>query len=157
VKHRLSNNAGYSLIETLVAVVVFSIAIVFVWQMLWSGQTTVEYEGERRVALKRAELKAEELKYAGFYSSGPDNNWTSLNLDSSPTGEVHPDTSRIVLDDRDTESTVDDLVGSMTWTVTDTSWTEAGVTVDAKIVDIEVVWPEGWDRDRVRLVTLVGE
>jgi prepilin-type N-terminal cleavage/methylation domain-containing protein len=154
---RFDNNAGYSLIETLVAVVVFSIAIVFVWQMMWSGEATVEYEGERRVALKRAEMKAEELKYAGYHSSGPDNNWTSVNLDGSPTGEVHPDSTRIVLDDRDTAETQDDLVGNMQWTVTDTSWTEAGVTVNAKVVDIEVFWPEGWDRDRVRLVTLVGE
>jgi prepilin-type N-terminal cleavage/methylation domain-containing protein len=149
----LGNDAGYSLIETLVAVIIFSIAIVFVWQMLWSGQTTVEYEGERRVALKRAELKAEELKYAGYYSTGPDGNWTSVNMD---VGD-HPDTTRIVLDDRDTPSTVDDLVGSMGWTVSDTSWSEAGVTVNAKIVDIKVRWPEGWDRDSVRIVTLVGE
>jgi prepilin-type N-terminal cleavage/methylation domain-containing protein len=153
VKPRLSSNAGYSLIETLVAVIVFSIAIVFVWQMLWSGQTTVEYEGERRVALERAELKAEQLKYAGYHSGGPDGNWTSVNMDVGS----HPDSTRIVLDDRDTPTDVDDLVGSMSWTVSDTSWSEAGVTVNAKIVDIEVVWPEGWDRDRVRLVTLVGE
>jgi prepilin-type N-terminal cleavage/methylation domain-containing protein len=153
VKRSIANDSGYTLIETLVAVIVFSIAIVFVWQMLWSGQTTVEYEGERRVALKRAELKAEELRDAGYYSSGPDGNWTSLNLD---VGD-HPDTTRIVLDDRDTPTTQDDLVGNISWTVSDTSWSDAGVTVDAKIVDIELVWPEGWDRDRVRLVTLVGE
>lgn len=152
MKSRLADDAGFSLIETLVAVIVFSIAIVFVWQMLWSGQTTVEYEGERRVALKRAELKAEELKYAGYGSSGPDADWTSLNMDIG----VHPIDPRIVLDDRDTAETRDDLVGTMTWAVSDTSWTDAGVTVDAKIVDIEVVWPENWDRDMVRLVTIVG-
>lgn len=155
MKRRLSDSAGYSLIETLVAVIIFSIAIVFVWQMLWSGETTVEYEGERRVALKRAELKAEQLKYAGYYSSGPDADWTSVNMDLSPP--PHPTDPRIVLDDRGTSETQDDLVGRMQWTVSDTSWMEAGVTVNAKIVDIEVVWPEGWDRDQVRLVTLVGE
>lgn len=153
MKRWIDDNAGYSLIETLVAVIVFSIAIVFVWQMLWSGQTTVEYEGERRVALKRAELKAEELKYAGYSSSGADGNWTSVNMDVG----THPDTTRIVLDDRDTPSTVDDLVGSMRWTVSDTSWSEAGVTVNAKVVGISVIWPEGWDRDSVRIFTLVGE
>ena len=153
MKRWFGDDAGYSLIETLVAVIVFSIAIVFVWQMLWSGQTTVEYQGQRRVALKRAERKAEELKYAGYNSTGPDGNWTSVNMGVG----AHPETTRIVLDDRDTPSTVDDLVGTMEWTVKETLWSEAGVTVNAKIVDIEVVWPEGWDRDEVRLITLVGE
>ena len=51
----------------------------------------------------------------------------------------------------------DDLVGEMTWTVSDTSWNDSGVTVNAKIIDLEVVWPVNWDRDRVRLVTLLGE
>ena len=153
MKARFNNKAGYSLIETLVAVVVFSIAIVFVWQMMWSGEATVEYEGERRVALKRAEMKAEELKFAGYHSGGPDADWTSVNMDVG----THPADPTVLLDDRDTADTVDDLVGRMEWTVTDTFWTEAGVTVDAKVVDITVVWPEGWDRDQVRLVTLVGE
>jgi prepilin-type N-terminal cleavage/methylation domain-containing protein len=152
VDRRFGNESGFSLIETLVAVIVFSIAIVFVWQMLWSGQTTVEYEGERRVALKLAEFKAEELKYAGYGSTGPDDDWTSLNLDIG----THPIDPVVIMDDRGTVTTQDDLVGTMTWTVSDTSWNEGGVDVDAKVVDIELVWPVGWDRDRVRLVTLVG-
>ena len=117
------------------------------------GQTTVEFEGERRVALKLAEYKAEELKYAGYGSSGSDADWTSLNMDVG----THPLDPTVVLDDRDTPTGQDDLVGQMTWTVSDTSWNDSGVTVNAKIIDLEVVWPVNWDRDRVRLVTLLGE
>ena len=67
--------------EVLVSVIVFSIAIVFLYQMLFSGRMQVEFEGERRVASKAAELKIEELKYAGYGSSDAAADWTSLTMD----------------------------------------------------------------------------
>ncbi len=145
--------AGYSLIEVLVSVIVFSIAIVFVFQMLWSGQTTVEFEGERRVALRMAELKMEELKYAGYSSTGSDANWTSLDMDAG----THPSDPTVVLDGRGNADPSDDLVGALQWAVRETTWTGSGVTTRAKVVVVEVQWPEGAVRDRVRLTTLVGE
>lgn len=149
----LSSESGYSLIEVTVAVIVFSIAIVFVYQMLFSGQTTVEFEGERRVALRMAELKIEELKYAGYGSEGSDTDYTNVNMEEG----THPDDPTVVLDDRATATPDDDLVGSMTWTVRETTYVDGGVFVDGKIVDLSITWPLEWERDRVRLVTLMGE
>ena len=149
----MSREDGYSLIEVTVAVIVFSIAIVFVYQMLFSGQTTVEFEGERRVALRMAELKIEELKYAGYGSTGSDADYTSVNMEEG----THPDDPTVVLDDRATVTAVDDLIGSMTWAVRETTYIDGGVFVDGKIVDLTIVWPLDWERDRVRLVTLMGE
>jgi prepilin-type N-terminal cleavage/methylation domain-containing protein len=152
VKLELRNENGYSLIEILVSVIVFSIAIVFVYQMLWSGQTTVHFEGERRVALRMAELKMEELKYAGYASSGSEGDWTSVNMGVGP----HPNDPTVTLDARGTAGTGDDLIGDLRWTVRDTSWAGSGVTTDAKVVIVTVEWPQGSIRDRVRLTTLVG-
>ncbi len=153
VKNVLRSEGGYSLIEILVSVIVFSIAIVFVFQMLWSGQTTVEFEGERRVALRMAELKIEELKYAGYSSTGSDADWTSLDMDVG----THPNDPTVLLDSKASVDTVDDLVGDLQWTVRETTWTGSGVTTRAKVVAVEVQWPQGSPRDRVRLTTLVGE
>lgn len=150
---RIRREAGSSLIEVMVAVIVFSIAIVFVYQMFWSGGSQVYQEGERRVALKMAEQKVEELKYAGYSSTGSDADWTSLNMSVG----THPTDPTVVLDDMNTVTAVDDLIGAMQWVVRDTSWTSMGVTVHCKIVNLRLGWPEGAVRDRVRLVTLVGE
>jgi prepilin-type N-terminal cleavage/methylation domain-containing protein len=153
VELRHTGQGGFSLVELIVAVVVFSIAIVFVYQMLFSGETTVTFEGERRIALRMAELKMEELKYAGYASSGSDADWTSTNMDVG----THPDDPTVVLDDRGTDGASDDLLGDLQWTVRDTSWSDGGVTVDAKVVVVTVDFPQDWNRDRVRLVTVVGE
>ncbi|MBM3307352.1 MAG: type II secretion system protein [Candidatus Eisenbacteria bacterium] len=150
---RIQREAGMSLIEVMVAVIVFSIAIVFVYQMFWSGGSRVYQEGERRVALKMAERKIEELKYAGYASTGSDADWTSVHMGVGS----HPTNPAVVLDDMGTVTTVDDLTGSMQWAVRETTWASMGVTVRAKIVNLRLAWPQGAPRDRVRLVTLVGE
>lgn len=149
----LRNESGISLMEVMVSVIVFSIAIVFLYQMLFSGRMQVEFEGERRVASKAAELKIEELKYAGYGSTDSGADWTSLSMDVG----THPSDPRIVLDDRGTGDPQDDLVGLINWTVRDTSWSDSGVTTEAKIVDLTIKWPEDWQRDQVRLVTLVAK
>ncbi len=152
LSRRLHNENGISLMEVMVSVVVFSIAIVFLYQMLFSGRMQVEFEGERRVASKVAELKIEELKYAGYGSTDSGADWTSLSMDVG----THPTDPTMVLDDRGTANAQDDLIGVINWTVRDTSWTETGVTTDAKVVDLTIEWPQDWLRDRVRLVTLVA-
>jgi len=141
------------LMEVMVSMVVFSIAIVFLYQMLFSGRMQVEFEGERRVASKAAELKIEELKYAGYGSTDTGADWTSVSMDVG----THPDDQRMLLDDRDTPDTQDDLVGLVSWTVRDTSWIDSGITTEAKVVDLTIRWPENWVRDQVRVVTAVAK
>jgi prepilin-type N-terminal cleavage/methylation domain-containing protein len=153
VSFKLRNQSGISLMEVMVSVVVFSIAIVFLYQMLFSGRMQVEFEGERRVASKMAELKVEELKYAGYGSTDTESGWESLSMD---VGD-HPSDPRVVLDDRGTADTQDDLVGLMTWTVRDTTWDDSGIDTEAKIVDLTIQWPEAWVRDEVRVVTAVAK
>ena len=142
----------------MVSVVVFSIAIVFLYQMLFSGRMQVEFEGERRVASKAAELKVEELKYAGYGSTDAGADWTSLSLDLG----THPADETMLLDDRGTSDTQDDLVGLVRWTVRETTWTDPGagggsIDTKGKIIDLTLEWPENWVRDRVRVVTVVAK
>ena len=139
--------------EVMVSVVVFSIAIVFLYQMLFSGRMQVEFEGERRVASKAAAMKIEELKYAGYGSTDSVGDWTSVSMDFGN----HPGNPRIVLDDRGTVDAQDDLVGLINWTVRDTSWSDSGITTDGKVVDLTLQWPENWVRDQVRVVTVVAK
>jgi hypothetical protein len=154
VSLKLHNESGISLMEVMVSVVVFSIAIVFLYQMLFSGRMQVEFEGERRVASKAAELKVEELKYAGYGSTDTGADWTSVSMDLG----THPADPLIVLDDRGTPlNTQDDLVGLINWTVRDTAWVESSITTEAKVVDLTIRWPENWIRDEVRLVTVVAK
>jgi hypothetical protein len=139
--------------EVMVSVVVFSIAIVFLYQMLFSGRMQVEFEGERRVASKAAEQKIEELKYAGYGSTDAGADWQSVTMDVG----THPSDPSITLDDRGTVDPQDDLTGEIQWTVRDTSWTESGVTTEGKVVDLTIRWPEDWLRDQVRVVTVVAK
>lgn len=157
VSFRLRNESGFSLMEVMISVIVFSIAIVFLYQMLFSGRMQVEFEGERRVASKAAELKIEELKYAGYGSSDSLGNWESLSMDLG----AHPDNPRIVLDDRGTPDAQDDLAGVIRWTVSETTWSDtvsSGSTIETegKVVDLTLKWPENWMRDSVRVVTVVA-
>ncbi len=153
VSLKLRSESGISLMEVMVSVVVFSIAIVFLYQMLFSGRMQVEFEGERRVASKAAELKVEELKYAGYGSTDAGADWTSLSLDVG----THPADERIVLDDRGTGDTQDDLVGLISWAVRETTWTDSGIDTEAKVIDLTLQWPESWVRDEVRIVTAVAK
>lgn len=144
--------------EVMVSVVVFSIAIVFLYQMLFSGRMQVEFEGERRVASKAAELKVEELKYAGYGSTDSGADWTSLSLDIG----THPVDESMLLDDRGTSGTQDDLVGLIRWTVRDTVWSDTGswgstIDTEGKVIDLTLEWPENWVRDQVRIVTVVAK
>ncbi len=158
----MRNESGFSLMEVMVSVIVFSIAIVFLYQMLFSGRMQVEFEGERRVASKVAELKIEELKYAGYGSTDAVADWTSLSMDITAPGSPHPIDPRIVLDDRGTVTEQDDLVGLINWAVRDTFWDDPNssggtITTEAKIVDVTLQWPENWIRDEVRVVTVVAK
>ena len=139
--------------EVLVSVIVFSIAIVFLYQMLFSGRMQVEFEGERRVASKAAELKIEELKYAGYGSSDAAADWESLTMEVG----THPIDRRMTLDDRGTVDEQDDLVGLISWTVSTITWVDSGITTEGKVIDLTLQWPDNWVRDEVRLVTVVAK
>jgi prepilin-type N-terminal cleavage/methylation domain-containing protein len=154
VRRIFRGNSGFSLLEVMVAVVIFSVAAVFLYHMLFSGRMHVEFQGERRMALKLAQYKAEELLYAGYGSTGDDTDWTSVNL----TVGTHPlDDPTVVIDNRGTAAPEDDLTGAMTWDVTEVTlppWN--GVSSTCKLVDLTIVFPEAWGRDEVRVVTLIG-
>ncbi len=150
----IRNERGFSLMENMVALVIFSIVVIFLYQMLFSGRMLVETGGERRAALKLAELKMEELMYAGYGSQGVDADWTSLNM----TVGNHPTNDpSVLMDDRGTPDTQDDLIGNMTWTVVDTTWSGGGVTTRCKILRVSVEWPRIGPRDHVWLSTLVSQ
>jgi hypothetical protein len=158
-RRRGLGDRGITMMETLVSVMLFAIAFVFLFQMLFSGRALVELEGDRRAALKFARYKTEELKFAGYLSSGDDSDWTSTNLDTDHGDwEIHPDDPTVVMDTQGTETTGDDLVGSMTWAVKETVWVYDGaptsgqaITIDGKVVDLKVEWPLGDPFDEVRL------
>lgn len=150
----IRNERGMSLMENMVALVVFSVAIIFLYNMLFSGRMLVETGGERRMALKLAELKAEELMDVGYDSEGVDDDWTSVNMNVG----THPsnDTS-VLIDDRGTAGTTDDLIGVMTWTVRDTAWpVGGGVNAECKVVRVEVGWTQTHLRDELAVVTMVS-
>ncbi len=150
----IRNERGFSIMENMVALVIFSIVIIFLYQMLFSGRMLVETGGERRMALKLAEFKMEELKHAGYDSQGLDDDWTSLNM---ATGNHPTNDPSVLMDNRGTPGTQDDLIGNMTWTVVDTTWSGGGVTTRCKIVRVSVEWPRIGPRDLVWLATLVSQ
>jgi prepilin-type N-terminal cleavage/methylation domain-containing protein len=157
VRFRLENERGVGLMEVMVSVVVFSIAIVFLYQMLFSGRMQVEFEGERRIATKAAEFKMEQLKEAGYGSTDEGSgDWESCR--SLEANVVHPPNPQIVLDDRGTpEDPGDDLVGIIQWEVTATILEHDLIETDVKIVDLTIRWPENAVRDEVQIVTLVAK
>ncbi len=151
---------GFSLMETLVAVVLFSIAFVFLFQMLYNGRALVELEGDRRMALRLAQYKIEEFKLAGYSSSGDDDDWTSLNLDAGN----HPTDPSVLLDSRGTEETEDDLYATLKWAVRETTWvyeqmdpSDDPVSIEGKIVVISLEWPEGDPYDGLVLSSAIGK
>jgi len=139
--------------ENMVSLIVFSIAIIFLYNMLFSGRMLVETGGERRMALKLAELKVEELRDAGYDAEGNDDDWTSVNM----TVGTHPTTdTSVLIDDRGNGDAGDDLIGNMTWTVRDTSWSVGGgIYAECKVVRVKVAWTQVHPRDEVVLVTMV--
>ncbi len=149
----IQNERGFSLMENMVALVVFSIVIIFLYQMLFSGRMLVETGGERRMALKLAELKMEQLMDAGYTSQGADGDWTSINMTVGNHPMIDPS---VLMDDRGTLDTQDDLIGNMTWTVADTTWSGGGVTTQCKIVRVSVEWPRICPNDNVWLSTFVA-
>ncbi len=150
----IRNERGFSLMENMVALVIFSIVIIFLYQMLFSGRMLVETGGERRMALKLAELKMEELMHAGYGSQGVDADWTSLDMTvgNHPTNDLS-----VLMDNRGTLDTQDDLIGNMRWTVVDTTWWDGGVTSRCKILRVSVEWPQRGPRDHVWLSTFVSQ
>lgn len=139
--------------EIMVSVVVLSIAIVFLYHMLFGGRMLVEMEGERRMALKLAEHKVEQLKQAGYESSDSDSDWTSVDMG---LGDHPKHDNTLLIDDRGTARTGDDLRGTMTWSVRDTSFVDSGITADCKIVRVTVTWPLSTERESLSVVTIVG-
>ena len=137
----------------LVSVVVLSIVIVPVFDGFVRGRSFVAHRGEKRMALRLIERKAEQLLRAGYSSAGADADVSSVNLSSGS----HPNDSGILLNTRGDDDASNDVMGSLSWSVQDVSWTSPGDDVDAKIVNISLAWPASAPTDTVSVTLLLGQ
>lgn len=58
--------AGFSMIEVLIAAVIVAIAIIGLFMMYGTGQALVQAQGSNRVAVQLAQQRLEELRAGGF-------------------------------------------------------------------------------------------
>lgn len=156
-RRRLVNHAGNSrgttLVEILVSVIIIGITVVPIFDGFLRGRAFVTRRSEERMALRLIERKAEQLLNAGYGSAGDDTDVTSVNL----TSGTHPTDPSIVLNTWGDDDTSNDVVGSLTWTVTNVDWASPGEQVYAKIVEIALGWPSSNPEDSVTLTLLVGK
>jgi hypothetical protein len=149
----LRSVAGIGIAEVLAAVVVISILLAPVFDAFVRGRMFVAQRGEERMALRLIERKAEQLLQAGYCSTGPDQNVSSINVGAG----THPSDPTIVLHSRGDACPANDVVGHLSWTVTETSWPSAGDDVEAKIVRIRLAWPASAPKDTVSVALLLGK
>jgi Tfp pilus assembly protein PilV len=152
VSSTLRGQAGVSIIEVLVSVVVLAIVVVPIFNSLVAGRTLTAHRGEKRMALRLVERKVEQLMRAGYGASGSDSDVSSINL----TSGLHPADPSIVVNVRRPSDTSDDLVGSLTWNVVPVAWPSPGDSVRAKVVEVRMTWPASSPRDSVSVTTIVG-
>ncbi len=145
-------SAGLGMVEILVSVVVLSIVIVPIFNSLVSGRILAAHRGEKRMALRLVERKVEQLMQAGYGSSGNDANVQSVNLDVG----AHPSDPGIVVNTRGDSHAGNDVLGSLTWFVTEAVWSSPGDPVYAKEVEVKLVWPSASPRDSLTVTTLIG-
>jgi type II secretory pathway pseudopilin PulG len=149
----LASSRGATLVEILVSVVIIGITIVPIFDGFMRGRAFVTQRSEERMALRLIERKAEQLLNAGYGSAGADDDVTSVNV----TSGTHPADPSIVLNTWGDDDGTNDIVGSLTWTVTNVDWPSPGETVYAKIVDITLGWPISAPEDSVSVTLLIGK
>jgi len=140
------------MVEILISTFILSMLIVPMFNALVSGRMLAAHRGEKRVALGLIERKVEQLMGAGYGSLGSDADVSSVNL---AAGE-HPTDPSIVVSTRGNQDAGDDVLGELSWTVTDLAWGSPGDSVRAKAVEVELRWPAGAPRDSLTLTTLIG-
>lgn len=149
----LRGSGGATLIEVLISIVVLTIVLAPVVDGFVRGRSFTAHRGEKRMALRLAERKVEQLLNAGYGAGGDDGDVSSVNV----TSGTHPTDSTIVVNTRGDNDPGNDVVGDMTWTVQDVNWTSPGDKVYAKIIDVTVSWPQNNPRDSVTLTFILGE
>lgn len=152
-RNLLGNSTGATLIEILVSVVIIGITVVPIFDGFMRGRAFVTQRSEERMALRLVERKAEQLLNAGYGSAGADDDVTSVNL----TSGTHPVDPSIVLNTWGDDCASNDIIGSLTWAVTNVDWASPGERVYAKIVDVSLAWPNSAPEDSVSVTLLIGK
>jgi Tfp pilus assembly protein PilV len=145
-------DSGISLIEVLVSVVVLGIVIVPIFDSFVTGRILASHRGERRMALRLVERKAEQLMNAGYGSAGSDVDVESTSLAPG----THPTDPSIVVNTRGDSDVANDVLGSLNWTVVSVVWSSPGDSVRTKMVEVKLRWPSQSPRDSVSVTTLIG-
>ncbi|MFH1690363.1 MAG: prepilin-type N-terminal cleavage/methylation domain-containing protein [Candidatus Eisenbacteria bacterium] len=148
----LGNNSGLTMIEILVSIIVLAVLVVPLADSLVVGRTFTAHRGEKRMALRLVERKAEQLMAAGYASAGPDNNILSTNMAVG----AHPISPSIVVNTRGDTDNSNDVFGDLNWYVSRDAYAAGSDSVRRKIVEIRLRWPSGAPRDSVSVMTLVG-
>ncbi len=89
----LGNSSGVTMIEILVSIIVLAILVVPLADSLVVGRTFTAHRGEKRMALRLVERKAEQLMAAGYSSAGPDDNILSTSMGDRFASSRHPASS----------------------------------------------------------------
>jgi len=147
-----ANDRGVTMVEVLVSAVVLAIVVVPVFDGLVGGRVLATRRGEERMALRLIERKMEQLIEAGYGSAGSDADVQSVNMQ---VGQ-HPVDPSIVVNTRGDGCPLNDVLGELSWDVTQTTWSSPGDSVRGKYVEVKIVWPASTRRDSVSMVTLVG-
>jgi prepilin-type N-terminal cleavage/methylation domain-containing protein len=135
INRKLCSQRGLTLIELLVAAVVFAIVVVALVEFYYWGRARIMEVGLRRSALAQAQGKMEELRVLSF-------------IDADLADGTHgPQTVQIA----------ENLTGTQTWSVTTSDDPTNGYTgseEDYKAVVITVTW--SWEHINSDEVTLTG-
>jgi len=143
---------GFSLMEVLMASTLLAVAVIGTGYFFASGQARLEERGYGRGALEAARSKLEELQGLSFQH--PDL------LGAPSPGLTHLDPANpVVIDDRGTSDTGDDLPGYRRWVVVDVDDPANGEgQADYKEVRVEVAEDSLFSEGRIwaSLKTLVA-
>lgn len=148
----LGNNSGLTMIEILVSIIVLAVLVVPLADSLVVGRSFTAHRGEKRMALRLVERKAEQLMAAGYASAGPDNNILSTNM----TIGTHPTSPSIVVNTRGDTDNSNDVFGDLNWYVVRDAYAAGGDSVRMKLVEVRLRWPSGAPRDSVSVTTVVS-
>jgi prepilin-type N-terminal cleavage/methylation domain-containing protein len=145
LRKNAASSGGFSLLEVLVAATLLAVAVIGTGHLFVAGQGGLEQDEWLRVALQRAAQKLEELK--GLSPADP-----RLAGEPDPGREHREVSNPVVLDDRSTVDTSDDLVGHLRWTVLLLDEPLSGEGDDYLLVRVEVNQDPGFSSWSPRIV-----
>lgn len=148
------DQSGLTFIEVLVSVVVLTIVVAPMFDAFVRGRVLVAHRAEERVALRLVERKVEQLLSAGGACADGIANITSRSM---TTGN-HPADPTITLMTKGDNDASNDVIGDLTWDVSEVTWSDGGGTwndATYKRVVVQLAWPQGAHRDSVSIVAVV--